>query len=265
MSRVLFINVVLYTLLMILFTGADAHAGVEFESPLPGAEVRAGSSISVAVRASEDIQVVFVGIVGDGGQLTLEQRPFVGNIRVPKHLRGEQQLVVLGYSSGQAFEKKIALKIKDAVGGSAEDLRSRYKMMSVAFPGDSVSPSFYLENTERRTFDLSLTDLKIQTSDNLAILNGEVVALSHGDGWIAASFGDKSILVPVFVPLLRRGDLNGDEVVDESDIYVFRSRPLNVPAKSSSDARDLNGDGKIDALDLRVLTTLCTRPRCATQ
>jgi hypothetical protein len=49
----------------------------------------------------------------------------------------------------------------------------------------------------------------------------------------------------------------------QARICILAAR--NTPASSVNDLRDLNGDGKIDALDSRILTTLCTRPRCAVQ
>jgi hypothetical protein len=39
----------------------------------------------------------------------------------------------------------------------------------------------------------------------------------------------------------------------------------NTPVSSVNNLRDLNGDGKVDALDSRILTTLCMRSRCAVQ
>jgi YD repeat-containing protein len=64
------------------------------------------------------------------------------------------------------------------------------------------------------------------------------------------------------VPAL--GDIDQDGDVDNDDLnLVLAAR--NQPANGPNDLRDLNGDGKIDALDSRKLTTLCTRPRCATR
>ena len=40
---------------------------------------------------------------------------------------------------------------------------------------------------------------------------------------------------------------------------------LNKFADGANDPKDLDGDGKITALDARKLVTLCTRARCATK
>lgn len=57
------------------------------------------------------------------------------------------------------------------------------------------------------------------------------------------------------------GDLDGDCDVDKNDInIIFADR--NTPARGSDDARDLDHDGMITALDARKLSLLCDEPRC---
>jgi hypothetical protein len=61
------------------------------------------------------------------------------------------------------------------------------------------------------------------------------------------------------------GDLNGDRTVDSNDLDILLGS-RNKPVSQSLCGRpcDLDGDGVITALDVRKLTLLCTRPRCAT-
>ena len=72
------------------------------------------------------------------------------------------------------------------------------------------------------------------------------------------------LLLDVSVPNSQRGDVDGDNDVDTDDLAIIQSR-LNTSAVSAGDACDLNRDGRIDALDTRILATLCTRARCATR
>ena len=68
--------------------------------------------------------------------------------------------------------------------------------------------------------------------------------------------------VSIAVPIL--GDVDGDGDVDNADLSaVVAAR--NTPASNVNDVRDLNADGRIDVVDARLLTTLCTRARCAVQ
>ncbi len=68
----------------------------------------------------------------------------------------------------------------------------------------------------------------------------------------------------VFITVPKLGDLDQDGDVDNADLNSLMTA-RNTPANGPNDLRDLNGDLKIDALDARKLTLLCTRPRCATQ
>jgi hypothetical protein len=67
-----------------------------------------------------------------------------------------------------------------------------------------------------------------------------------------------------FTVAAMRGDLNGDGQVDLADLHILDSF-LNKPANGPNDPRDLNHDGVINALDARILVTLCTYSRCATR
>jgi hypothetical protein len=66
------------------------------------------------------------------------------------------------------------------------------------------------------------------------------------------------------VPRGLTGDLDQDGDVDRDDVTLLLAG-RNTPATGPHDPRDLDGDGKITALDARQLTLRCTRPRCATQ
>jgi hypothetical protein len=68
--------------------------------------------------------------------------------------------------------------------------------------------------------------------------------------------------VTIVVPRLGDVDLDGD--VDQNDLNAIVAR-RNTPADSVNDVKDLDGNGVIDALDARIVATLCTRARCAVQ
>lgn len=58
------------------------------------------------------------------------------------------------------------------------------------------------------------------------------------------------------------GDLDGDSDVDRNDLSILQAA-IGEAATGDDDPRDLDGDGQITVLDVRLLVTMCTRPRCA--
>jgi hypothetical protein len=93
------------------------------------------------------------------------------------------------------------------------------------------------------------------------IPNGQGIyrfGLTVNDGANSSAPSEVEITVP------RLGDIDLDGDVDKNDLnQILAAR--NKPASGPNDLLDLDGNMKIDALDARKLTTLCTRPRCATQ
>jgi amidase len=60
---------------------------------------------------------------------------------------------------------------------------------------------------------------------------------------------------------LLRGDVNRDGVVDVADAGLIRQR-LGATAVGAYDRADINGDGRIDARDLRLHAALCSQDNC---
>jgi Tol biopolymer transport system component len=86
---------------------------------------------------------------------------------------------------------------------------------------------------------------------NPGVASASIALLQQG------STSATSLIPPTF-----SGDLNGDGIIDIKDLAIVQAA-LNKAANQPYDARDRNNDGKIDALDVRLLTTQCRYDRCA--
>ena len=62
--------------------------------------------------------------------------------------------------------------------------------------------------------------------------------------------------------IVVRFDADGDGDIDVADVQLIVAA-RNQPPHPPTDRRDVNADGKIDALDARLTTLQCSRPRCA--
>lgn len=80
---------------------------------------------------------------------------------------------------------------------------------------------------------------------------------------LTASAGGATPLLNQISAQTRPCDVDGDNDVDQADINAIKAA-LNTNASSFSDARDADGNGRINVLDTRACVQQCTRAGCAT-
>jgi hypothetical protein len=108
--------------------------------------------------------------------------------------------------------------------------------------------------------DAGLTTSAAATTSNLV---SSLVALNVVPPDEAGALVD-AVLGGITQPL--RGDIDRDGDVDRADIDILvQHRNTTVGNSTCGLTCDLDGDGTITTLDARIVVTLCTRPRCATQ
>jgi Nidogen-like/Thrombospondin type 3 repeat/Dockerin type I domain len=74
-----------------------------------------------------------------------------------------------------------------------------------------------------------------------------------------------SVLQQIGPPALR-GDIDRDGDVDLNDLaFILSERGKPTVGSSCGVACDLDADGRVSALDARILVTLCTRAKCVAQ
>lgn len=162
--------------------------------------------------------------------------------------------------------------ILNVTSASVSSLRPTRSMLRFKYPGAQTWLTVV-------GLSASGTPISLQNSDKLACssLNATIAEIDSARSVTSRSAGSTEInciysnvdgsqaqvRIPVLVAALIPGDLNGNGRVDLEDLAIVQG-VLNTPSNGRNDARDLNHDGKIDALDARVLSTLCTYPRCAT-
>lgn len=254
---------------LVFLSNANAATQYAFVSPAPGAVIAPGQQLEIVIQGPPAKAILVGGItwadsrligpplykysmsIPDGtpvgiADITAMIQPEVGpletisvSVKIEPNLLSGARLVISPQESvftflGQAHN--VSAKIADKDSGAESDLSDVGAELAV------IS-----------------SDSSIVAVDKL----GGVVAVQPGSAYVTYQYrGLQSLLLVDVRPSAMRGDLNADRHVDMLDIGIVQERS-GLPKVVPNDSRDINGDGKIDALDLRLLTTLCTRPRCA--
>ena len=253
--------------------GTALHAqSLQITSPASGAVLAPGSTTTVVVALAPGVSVRNVIIIGQtpiGFSEALTSPPFQFPITIPMNTKPGIYSLTADATGAQGQDLKspalsIDVEPSTSIIGA---LQIQPELLNLDFTGDQ-SPIAVIGTlpTGRTILTESNLITYATTNPNVATVSkfGVVTATGPGTANVTASGPGGSAMIPVSVPNAIRGDLNGDGAIDQTDINILL-QSLNMLPNGATDARDLNHDGKIDALDARVMTTLCTRARCAIQ
>ena len=250
---------------------ADAQA-IQITSPVPGSRVAPGGVVTVVASLSQGITVNQMIIIGEdpiGLSAPLAASPFQFSITIPTNIKPGLYHITADAigSQGQDFQSQpTTIDVEPALGINSLNTEPK-NLIRFRFVGDNLPVRVLGTLTNGTEVDLSSSTLISYGSSNTNVATvsqtGVVTAVGSGSAYIKISGAAVPFAIPVFVPNVIRGDLNGDGRVDIDDVNILDSF-LNTPANGPNDARDLNHDGVINALDARILVTLCTKPGCVT-
>lgn len=258
-------------LLFVSARPAHTQPPIQITSPSTGIRVGPGAPLTVVVTLGPGISVSQMTIAAEdpiGISDFLTAPPFQFPLTIPTVIRpGLYHLTADGFDSqGQKLQSNsIIIDVEPSV--SITGLEIRPGILNLRFPGDQAPIRVIGTTAAGGQIDLTYSTLITYSTTNSSVstvsINGVVTAVGPGRASISVSGPATPFAIPVFVPNNIRGDLNGDGRVDTDDINILREA-LNTPSLGPFDARDLNGDGIINALDARLLVSLCTKPGCAT-
>ena len=249
---------------------AQTSPSIVIIAPKNETVVQPGQTLQVTADSAGVVQVAIVGTNPIGTtSLQTGSSSLSFSLLLPANLRaGRYYLTGVGTATGGALVQSSPVSILVQTAGIlALQVSPNPLMLRVA--GSQMTLDVQAKTTQgQMTMDpQTLQFLSNNTGVASVDVNGVVTGQSPGTAQITASYsvggnvvsGKTSAVVGGGV----LGDLNGDGRVDIDDVNILDGA-LNNPANGPNDARDLNHDGVINALDARLLTTLCTYPRCAT-
>lgn len=250
---------------------------IGISSPPPNTSFSAGQTISVTIQPGigttlQEASAWFTPPTAASQVAT--SAPFTVSVSAPTGVSGPVTLTGAAIdTSGIRLQTSIPLLIVPALPVQAIQVDPG----SILFPQSGQARTISVSGT---LTDGSIVDVSADTRVSYASSNTRVAAIVGVGGVRAVAPGlaiinvtfngeprgailTKSVRVSVSV-FEQRGDLDGDNDVDQDDLSILL-KALNTLSTGPGDPRDLNADGKIDAVDARILTNLCSRPRCATK
>lgn len=252
-----------------LFTAASAQS-VKIVSPPPGTIVAPGQQFDVTVTVDQGSGFTGVVVVRQGMGVTnaITSPPYIFSLHAPVGLDGPLKLLAMGLKGeSSVISEPTTIHVEQPLANLASITASR-RSIPFSYIGSQLPVIVSATFLDGTTANITRSPRTIYSSSNANVVRieagGLVTAVGPGNATVDIGYGNKTFSIAASVPTNRSGDLNGDNEVDNDDVNVL-TLSLNTLSTGPSDARDLNRDGKIDALDARLLTALCTRPRCATQ
>ena len=252
----------------VVFSASARAIPIEVIAPNTGTRVSAGETVAFRISVT-DPEIATIQIGGTLPIATYTESIPLSQYQVtvsPDASPGEYSLTAIGQRGGTSTSTTIRLIVEPSVG--ATEIRISPRQLLFRYPGQRVRLFVELRDSTGRFRTIQGSpDVEFTSTDNRVAYvgtGGWVVAASAGDATIQANFHGHVDTVSATVPSLIPGDLDGDADVDTDDLGEMRAF-LNSPAGlPSGDARDLNSDERINALDTRLLALRCTRPRCST-
>jgi hypothetical protein len=264
-------------LVLMLWVSREANAEANeltISQPASGVVLKPGDRIGVTVQQSPSLPRLYftsgVGLLVNGPFLMSSPTgydPYTFTISVLTNAQpGDYKLVATGSRAGTASVYTPGIDLVVQAQG----------LQSIIVPINPVALNYigamWLINIEGLAADGTIMSMPSTQcsyqSDNstIASVSTTGVVSASGVGTASISISCQGLTATVSVTVLRgpRGDLNADGRVDIDDLNILGSA-LNMPANGPNDARDLNHDGIINALDAGILTSLCTYPECATR
>lgn len=254
----------------------NSASGLMIISPPMNTSVTPGQTVQIAVSRAANSGITAVAVHAySWSDISQGVDPLLFSVTIPPSAQPGPLNVIaadMTLRPTQGIQTISAPLVLNVQSPNVNSLRSTVPALQFKFPGDhaylnilgvpSGGMPVNLENATNISFESKDTSIAAVDQKGLvkAVSPGQttiIVTTSNSDG------ATSSISVPVTVPTLIRGDLNGDHQVDSEDLAIVQGA-MNTTAAGPNDARDLNHDGVINALDARILTTLCTFPHCAT-
>jgi hypothetical protein len=249
---------------LVLFFGCVSHANaqqVAITSPANGSVFSAGATIDVtAAVTGGTVAGVEVGVEGLGMSAYQLTAPYSFSLTVPPDVIGPRSLFAVGLIGNETvvFSPPITVDIEPST--PPTNISFQQPLVAFGYVGQQESVGVTAAFSNGSTLDISNSTQLTFVSANPGVVSvgaiGLMTSVLPGNTSIKVTFGKLTATLETVGPSGVKGDLDGDGIVTVQDLLLLEAMVGSTPT-GANDARDLNGDGKIDNLDVQALLTLC--------
>lgn len=249
--------------LVIFLCGASrANAQqVTIASPASGSVYSPGATIDVTVIVTGGTVIgVKVGAQDMGVSAYQFTAPYSLSLTVPPGIVGPRDLFAVGLVASETavFSPSVTVDIEPATPPTA--ISFQQSTVAFGYVGQQQTVDVQATFSNGSTEDISKSTLiSFLSADPTKVSvdsTGLMTSQATGNITVTVTFGTLKATLQTVGPSGVKGDLDGDGIVTVQDLLLLESMIGSTPT-GPTDARDLNGDGKIDNLDVQALLTLC--------
>ena len=251
------------SILLLLFgcvSGARAQQ-VTITSPSSGSVYSPGSTINVtATVTGGSVLAVKIAAQDIGTAPFQATAPYSFSFAVPSGIVGPRNVFAAGLIADETavFSPMITVDIEP--GAAPTSISFQQPLVTFGYAGEQQKVGVTATFADGSTLDVSKSTQLTFTSDDATLVSvdatGLMTGLGPGNTTVTAAFGTATATLQTVGPTMLKGDLNADGLATLDDLLFLESMVGQAPT-GPNDARDLNGDGKIDNLDVQALLAAC--------
>jgi hypothetical protein len=249
--------------LVLLFCGASlANAQqVAITSPASGSVYSPGESININASVTGG-QVIGVKVGAQDMGMSAYQftAPYSLRLTVPSDIVGPRNLFAVGLVANETVIVSPSITVDIEPSRLPTAVSFQQTLVAFGYVGQQQRVGVTATFSDGSTLDVSKSTQLNFASGNPGLVSvdttGLMTSLKPGNTTIKVTYGNLTSTLQTVGPAGVKGDLDGDGMVTVQDLLLLEAMVGSIPT-GPSDARDLNGDGKIDNLDVEALLTLC--------
>jgi hypothetical protein len=252
----------LFLLVLVCASASVARAQqLAITSPASGTVYSPGSTITVVASVTGgSVLGVKLAAQDIGASPFQTTAPYSFSFAVPTGIVGPRNVFAAGLIADETavFSPIITVDVEPAAAPTS--MRFQLPLVAFGYAGQQQRIGVIATFADGSSLDVTnSTQLKFASGSPTLVsvgATGIMTALAPGNGTVTATFGSATATLQTVGPTTIKGDLNGDGFVTVDDLYLLENMLGSTPT-GPNDARDLNGDGKINNLDVQVLLAGC--------